>query len=284
MPGLWWFTGLAVIGAVLAIFTIYKKRRLCGLSAWLVFYLFATGITWVGEFIVLGLFGSYAYKPGVFADPWAENLLGHMILNSTLWPGTAVLVAGFRLGYGWIALISGGYVLVEWLFLKLAIYEQHWWRYYMTAGTVVLFLVIARYWFTLMNEKRHGWPRFATLFFAMLVVIHLPNPLLLLAGKQYYNAGLAANLVLSSTLFSFCYHSAEAFLAVTFFTLGRYWKLVPFVTAVAGQTFLAARHILVFRGGWNLYCLLLVYLLGLGICLLLEKYVLRPPAIFRRFR
>lgn len=85
------------------------------------------------EFIVLGLFNGYAYKTGIFTSPWAENILGHLILNSTLYPGTAILVAAYSLGYGWISLITVIYLLLEYLFLKLGIYEHHWWQYYMTA-------------------------------------------------------------------------------------------------------------------------------------------------------
>lgn len=217
MSNLFWHNCLAFLGLALAIFTAYKKRRLASLSTWVVFYLFATGITWVGEFTVLGLFNSYAYKPGLYADPWAENLAGHLILNSTLWPGTAMIVAGYSLGYGWLGLISGAYVLTEYLFLHFGMYEQHWWRYYTTVGTVLLFLSIAKSWFPLMNERRSRLVRFLTLYFAMLVVIHLPSPLLLLWEKQYYEVGLHENLVLSSTLFSFCFHLVMALLAVAFF-------------------------------------------------------------------
>ena len=134
---------------------MYQKRHLTELSTWIVFYLFATSITWLGEFTVLGLFNSYAYKPGVFNDPWAK-LSSHLILNSTLWPGMAILVLAYSLGYKWICLFSAGNVLIEYLFVKFGMYEQHWWKYYMTAGAVVLFLTITKKWFC-NNESRATW-------------------------------------------------------------------------------------------------------------------------------
>ena len=106
MASIYWYCLLAIIGLGIAAFTIYKKRNIAKLSTFLVFFLFATCVTWIGEFIVLGLFNSYAYKTGVFTDPWAQNLLGHLILNSTFYPGTAILVAAYSLGYGWISLIN----------------------------------------------------------------------------------------------------------------------------------------------------------------------------------
>lgn len=100
MSNLFWYNFLAIIGVGIAAFCMYKKRGRTEFSTWIMFYLFALSITWLGEFTVLGLFNSYAYRPGVFPDPWAENLVGHLILNSTLWPGTAVLVVAYSLGYG----------------------------------------------------------------------------------------------------------------------------------------------------------------------------------------
>ena len=106
MSSIFWYCLLAIIGVEVATFTVYKKRDIAKFSTFLVFFLFATCVTWIGEFVVLGLFNSYSYKTGIFTSPWAQNLLGHLILNSTLYPGTAILVAAYSLGYGWISLIT----------------------------------------------------------------------------------------------------------------------------------------------------------------------------------
>jgi len=122
MASITWYCLIASIGVVMAAFTIYKKRDVAKVSTYLVFYFFATCVTWIGEFTVLGLFNSYAYKPGIYTDPWAENILGHLILNSTFYPGTAIFVAAFSLGYGWISLMTVFYLLIEYWFLKLGLY------------------------------------------------------------------------------------------------------------------------------------------------------------------
>lgn len=278
MSALFWFNCLAVIGVCIAAFASYDKRYRTELSTWLVFYLFATSITWLGEFVVLGLFDSYAYKPGVFANPWAENIVGHLILNSSLWPGIAVAVVAYRLGYGWTSVIAAALLTVEYLFVRAGFYEQHWWRYYMTAAALVLFLAIAKAWFPLMNERRHGLPRYITLFFAAFVIIHLPVPLLLLYGKQYYSAALAEDMYRSSTIFIMVYNLAEAAAVMFFLCLDKWlWKLAPYVLAFGGHIFLAAGNILVVQDGWRLEYTLLIYAVTLTICLLMEKYTLRPP-------
>lgn len=248
------------------------------------FYLFATSLPWLGEFIVLGLFNSYAYKPGIFANPWLENIVGHLILNSMLWPGAAVLVVGYRLGYGWISLITAAFLLAEYLFLKLGIYEQHWWRYPMTAVTLVIYLTISKKWFPIMNEKRRGLIRFITLYLAAIVIIHLPIPLLLFYGKQYYSVGIAQDMYRSSTIFILFYQMAETLVVMFFFFLEKwFWKLVPYVISLAGQIYLASRNILIIQDNWSLLYSLLLYVITLTLCLLMEKYTLRP-SISRNLR
>jgi hypothetical protein len=277
MSNLFWYNCLAVIGVGTAALSIYKKRYLTEFSTWIVFYLFATSITWLGEFTVLGLFNSYAYKPNVFSDPWAENLLGHLILNSNLWPGMAILVVAYSLGYKWICLLSTGNVLIEYFFVKFGMYEQHWWHYYMTAGAVILFLVIAKKWFSIINRKRYGFPRFITLYLAAVVIIHLPFPLLLLLGKQHYSVNLTDNLYRSSIIFILSYHLAEAFIIVAFSYLNTwYWKWMPLIISSAGQIILANKGILIFQGGWSLLYTILICALCVTTCILLEKYTLKP--------
>ena len=189
MPNLFWYIYLAFFGIAMTAFAIYTKKNI-RISTFVVFYLFATGITWIGEFIALGIFNGYAYKPGLFTDPWAENLAGHLILNSTLWPGAATLVAAYSFGYGWISLITAFFIFSEFLFMKLGIYEQHWWKFYMSIIIVVIFLNVAKKWYTKINQTYGRLTRAITYFFVWLVILHLPFPLLLLSHKQYYNVGL----------------------------------------------------------------------------------------------
>ena len=74
IASIYWYSLLAIIGLGIAAFTMYKRRNIAKLSTFLVFFLFATCVTWIGEFVVLGLFDSYAYKTGIFPSPWAQNL------------------------------------------------------------------------------------------------------------------------------------------------------------------------------------------------------------------
>lgn len=278
MASIYWYCLLAIIGLGTAAFTIYKKRNIAKLSTFLVFFLFATCVTWIGEFIVLGLFNSYAYKTGIFTDPWAQNLLGHLILNSTFYPGTAILVAAYSLGYGWISLITVIYLLMEYLFLKLGIYEHHWWKYYMTGLAIFIYQVFTKVWFIKLNEMQHRMLRNITFYFVGFVILHYPIPIILLLGKAYYNVNWVQDMYLSSTMFIFTYQLIEAFFMVLFVCVLEkwFWKLVPFLIALVGQSVLASMNILIFQNGWNLFYVILIYFIGIATFILIESYSLNP--------
>lgn len=184
MPNLFWYICLAIIGVGIAAYTIYKKRDIYKVSTLLVFYLFTASLTWIGEFTVLGLFNSYAYKTGLFVDPWAQNLLGHLLINTTLYPAAAIVMVAYSLRYGWMFSVAAFFTLLEYLFVNLRIYEQHWWRYYMTFIAVIIFLSIFHKWFARMNQRCYGLTRAITFFFVAMIIIHIPAPVLLLLGKQ----------------------------------------------------------------------------------------------------
>lgn len=276
MSPLFWYNCLGAIGIAITAFTLYKKKNQTKLSTWLVFYLFATSLTWIGEFIVLGLFNSYAYKPCIFQNNWLENLTGHLILNSTLWPGTAILTVAYGLRYRGVLLITATFLLLEYLFLQWGIYEQHWWRYPMTAAAIILYLAILKKWFPLINNVPHRIIRSITLYFAAFVIIHLPAPLLLLYGKQYYSMNLSLDMFRSSIIFILLYQLAETWVVIFFFCRDKwFWKAVPYATSIAGQIYLANKSILIIQDDWNLHYTLLLYTITLTLCLLMEKYTLK---------
>jgi hypothetical protein len=282
MPNLFWYICLTFIGIGSTTYTIYKKRDIYKVSTLLVFCLFTASITWIGEFIVLGLFNSYAYKPGLIADPWAQNLLGHLLINTTLYPAAAIVMVAYSLRYGWILLVATVFTLIEYLFVNLRIYEQHWWRYYMTFIAVVIFLSIFHKWFTKMNQKRYGLTRAITFYFVAMIVIHIPAPVLLLIGKQYYQISfvnnLFNNLYLSSIIIIFFYHLIEAFLLVLFTCILKKWylKLLPVIISIVVQSIFVKMNILIIEHSWNLLYTLFIYEIFIVAFILIEKYTLKP--------
>lgn len=282
MTSLLWYICLTAAGVGIAVFAMYAKRYEFRMSTLVAFYLFTSSITWFGEFLVLGVLDAYAYKPGISADPWAENLTGHLFLNASMFPAAAILLVTHSLGYLGSALIIAAFLLPEYLFVKLGIYEQHWWKYYMSVINTAAFLIIARKWFTKMYPARYDIPRLLTFYFIGFLIIHTPAPFLLLMGKQHYSLDLVNkivdNMYRSSIIFIFSAHMLEAFLLVLFVcVLGRwYWKLVPLAISAVFQSILAKMNILVFTEGWKLIYTISIYSLFIITFILVEKYTLRP--------
>lgn len=281
MKNILWYICLAIIGVCSAAYAIYKKRHIYKITTLLVFYIFAASLAWIGEFIVLGLFNSYAYKTGVLSDTWAQNLFGHLILNTTLYPAAAIVMVAFSFRYGWISFVAAFFTLIEYLFVKLGLYEQHWWRYYMTIITVVTILSIDNKWFVKITKRCHGSTRAITFYFVAMLIIHIPAPILLLLGKQYYRINLInnlfVNLYLSSIIIIFFYHLIEAFLLVlcTCILKKWYWKVMPFIISIVAQSLFVKMGILIIGNGWNLVYTLFFYEIFIAIFILIEKYTLK---------
>jgi len=277
-----WYACLAAIYISIAVVAIYKSRHKYKVSTLIMFYLFTTCITWIGEFIVLGIFDSYAYKPGISSDPWLENLAGHLFLNASMFPASAILVITYSLGYPGYSIIIAGFILAEYVFVHLGIYEQHWWRYYMSGINTAAFLIIARKWFTVITPPKRNVPRLITFYFIGFLLVHIPSPFLLLMGKQYYSLDivdkLVGNMNRSSIIIIFSYQLIIAALMVYFVCVldKWYWKLLPFAITILSQSFFYLAGILVIQSGWKLIYTILLYMLGPAVFILLEKYILRP--------
>lgn len=277
-----WYIGLALISVVITINIIYKKRSIYAISTFVVFYLFTSTITWIGEFTVLGIFDSYAYKTGLFQDIWAQNLLGHLLLNATMFPAAAIAVVTYSLEYKGMAFISVIFVLAEYIFVKLGIYEQHWWRYYMSVINVIAFMIISKKWFYKMNRERYGLTRAITFYFAAFIFIHIPAPVLTLLGKLHYQLSFVNNIFgnfyRSSIMVSFTYHLIITGIFVYCVCILKkwYWKMIPYMISIVIPTIFAKVHILVISDDWRLIYYIIIELISITAFILLEKHALIP--------
>lgn len=277
-----WYCCLAIGSFLPALYVIYKKRKVNSVSTMIVFYLFATGITWVGEFTVLGVFNSYAYKTDLLTSPWAQNLIGHLLLNTTMYPAAAVIMVSYSLRYRWTFVVTAIFVLIEYLFYRLGLYDHHWWKYYMSVITVFLFILISRTWFYKMNQDRRGVTRATVFFFVAMVIIHYPAPVLLLLGKFQYRMDfidkLVNDLYRTSIIITFIYHLLESFFLVYVACIlkKRIWKVLPFILSPAVQILFVRFNILIIKGEWKLIYTIMIYEFFIALFFLVEKYTLKP--------
>ncbi|HEX9060455.1 MAG TPA: hypothetical protein VF941_09770 [Clostridia bacterium] len=274
MPNVFWYYCIMVIGIGLIIFTMYKKKNVIEYFS---FFLSASALAYLCEVIILFVFSSYEYKPGLFSDPIAESIFGHLVCNGFYWGGFSLLVAAFSLRYYWILLISVLFTLTEVLFLKLGIYTHHWWRLYMTGLCTTVFLLFVKKWFSMVKEKKHEFVRYFTFYFTSWLLLLGPSVILLIAGKQHYGIGLVPNMYRDDILFDAPYHLILAFSYIFFvnFLKKFYWKFAPLIFIVLSDFILMKMNILRFQNGWNLFYLAQLRYLCLALYIVLEKHSLR---------
>ena len=67
------------------------------------FFLASAAVDYLLEVVVLFVFRSYNYRPGLFPDPIAEDIFGHLLCNGLFWGGFIMLVSAlFRCAFiGW---------------------------------------------------------------------------------------------------------------------------------------------------------------------------------------
>lgn len=282
MKNIYWYIGLAVLGIGSAIFTVYKNRRRYKVSNLIAFYLFMAGFVWICEFLVLGLFNSYSYKTGLFENIWAQNLLGHLLLNTTLYPSAAIISALSKRRSLTLVFLVVFFTVTEYIFLKLDLYVHHWWRYYMTVITVVISMRLATKWFDKLQNGCHGFARAATFFFIALLIVHFPAPILLLLGKQYYQLNIINNyfddLYQSSIIFIFSYHLLESIVLVLITCIFKkhYLKILPFIISVIAQCIFLSLNLLIVKDDWHIASTLILYEVFIGVFLMIEKKTLKP--------
>lgn len=282
MQNLFWYICLAFIGVVSVSYTIFKSKDIYKVSTLLVFYLYISGFTWICEFIVLGVFNSYSYKTGFFVDVWKQNLLGHLMLNTTLYPAASIVVVTHSRKYIWIAFFSAFFTFMDYLCVNAGVYQHNWWRYYMTTITVIILLLIANKWFVKMNHGCYGLTRAITFYFVAMIIIHTPAPILMLMGKQYYYVSLInnlfGNLYRTSIAIIFFYHLIEAFLLVVFTCILKkwYWITLPFIISIVCQSIFFKMGILVLKDRWNLIYILFIYEIFIASFIIIEKHTLKP--------
>ncbi len=279
MPNIFWYYGLIVIGTVIIVYTAYKKRSVTDLFS---YFVFATAWSWVGEAVILFALNAYAYKPGLYTDPFAENIIGHIIANTALWASTAIWVMYFQPSYPWIGLISIAFMPIEIVFLKADAYDHYWWHTYMTGIATFIFMAAMKKWYSIVNKKRHKFPRIITFWTIAWIILQTPTSVLMLFGKQFFHVNWVENTYRDSTLFSgFLYHVCMAiiFIFCIYIPKKRYWNVVPFFILLLGDVILINMKILVFYEDWKLSYLIYIRAASVLFFILMEKFTLRQVKV-----
>lgn len=271
MPGYFYYAILAVIGTAGAVIVIRNNKEHAKL---LTFFFFSMIAADCGEVLVLIFLNGYSYKPGLFGNSFREQIYGHILPNSTLWPATAILVASYALRIKWILVITFVYMLLDILFVRVGIYEHHWWKLWMTGAAIFTYCILMRFWYQKLEDRRFVFLRWITFDFTLFALTFVPFIPLLLTERQFYIIGIYEDIFKDSVVFAFLYHLVTAGICVLIICNVNKWylKLAPVLVYIVCDSVFAALGVLQFKGGWNIYGLILVHILSMSLFVILEKH------------
>jgi hypothetical protein len=160
MQGSFWYLALVVIGSIIVATTYWKSRNKYTFILWFSM----SGVCFFIESILHTLLRAYEFFPRFIPDKYADSIWGGIISDLFVLPAAAVLIGVFQLGLGWIIVISGMIAGIEELFLRLGIYEQHWWKTSYTFISIILLFYLAKVWFLRLNLPHGRSLTFLTMF------------------------------------------------------------------------------------------------------------------------
>lgn len=162
-----WFIllGITIIIELILIFIkVRNKKRILAL------YITISGIVFAFEITITAVLHAYQYLPKILPQkPFDDGIIGNYFSQFSV-ATTTLLIAVYKLKYYWYLLFAAAYALIETLFLKLKIYEQYWYRTWMTvAGLLLLFWIGEKIYRS--GSKRIGNALFYSYVFLGLITL-----------------------------------------------------------------------------------------------------------------
>lgn len=140
-----WYLLLGVITIGQIIYTLYHSENR---SRSFAFYLTIVGPPLFLETMVLIFFDAYVYYPMIIlntnVDPFNDVLVGNLFSQFGV-ASSALLIAVLRKPFYWNVVVAFLYCVVEELFKMINIYQQYWWKTWMTFIGLVIFFTLTKW-------------------------------------------------------------------------------------------------------------------------------------------
>ncbi|MDR6879244.1 hypothetical protein [Bacillus sp. 3255] len=210
---------VAVCTIALSVMLLHKRA----LSP-LILLLSYSGMIYVFEFFIFVLFHSYSYSPKIVGTSYYDNVLGAVFSNLISVPAAAAYVAVYQLSWRWIAFFAFAFGAIELSFLRLGIYEHHWWRTAYTIVSLIIFFRLARQW-PIWLSGRHQAIKFVTLVMFAWSVVATMIFVFALTNIRIYHVGIFEDPYHDDIFFSAMYGFVKALLLAVAVTVShRLWR------------------------------------------------------------
>lgn len=269
------FAVLALIALATLIFFIVRTK------SYLIVFLFLTyvGMIYVFEYIILILFNSYTYYPRMLPDPYMDSMLGAFISNFLTVPTAGLAMVIYRLRFRWTIVFTYLMAVIEWLFMRLGIYEHHWWRLSYSFVAFIFFFWLVGFWARRV-EKGNRLFQYVSLLMFSLSVLNTLAFLRMLVNIGIFQPGLFDNPSRDDVAFTVPY----ALLKAIFLANAVYWTRRLRWTFAAVAALLAIHYILIrtgilklFISPWTYWPLYITSVLVGAVLILLAMRLLRRP-------
>ncbi|MDP4089888.1 MAG: hypothetical protein Q8930_11540 [Bacillota bacterium] len=255
----YWYLGLAVFSSLLLIFICSQR----GIVDSLLQFLIMAECAYLIEAVIYIFLGSYLYHPKIINyNAYYDSHMGALTSNLFVIPGLAALIATFDLGIIWILLIIGVLAMIEFLFIKLNIYTQIWWKISYTSAGLLLYFPLTKIVYKQILHPLRGFKHSLFLFLCIGPIIGTLHFLpVILFSSRTYSVGWYKDISYDTSAFGVLFYICSTVLQVLMVKIS--WKrkwikyiLVTLILAVA-NILLKEAGILHSQIWWDLwfYCL-----------------------------
>ncbi|QKS47774.1 hypothetical protein HUB94_25830 (plasmid) [Paenibacillus cellulosilyticus] len=247
---------LIFLSVVTLIYAFYYARTYITL----VWFLALAGLIYVFEFVILVLFNSYVYYPKLIDNAYLDSMFGAFVSNFCAVPVAGITIITFRLRFVWFIVSALFFIGVEWLFLRLGIYEHHWWRLSYTFVLIIVFFWLSRYWAsqTVLGSKLF---RYLSMVLFSVSLCDSLGFAMSLAGTCAFHIGLFANPTRDDIFVRFLFIMATSLILAStiFITTSLRWITAALAVVTAIQITLYAAGIMrIYISLWLFYPIFMI--------------------------
>lgn len=273
-----WYLGLSFISLNLILYVIYKKK-------WrgLFLLLIMIQIAYLIETVIYIFLGSYEYRPQIIKhSAYYDSNLGALASNLLAVPALATLYSAFHLSKKWYFLFILFLAAVEWLFVKLHIYFQYWWRTEYTIIGLFGYLFVAKVLYPRLTFPVQGWSRTLFLFLCTAPVVGTFHiiPIMFFLNRDYV-PGWFEDQAHDTTAFASIYYLAGTFLILGVLKLRRINRRMKYTLLAVIFLFilitLQKTDLLVIHASWDPWYYLLFPLIAFRIAEVFNQRMSNPP-------
>lgn len=266
---------LSILAVSIFIFLLFRTKSYLTVMLFLAY----VGMIYIFEYVILVCFNSYTYYPNMLSDPYMDNLMGAFISNFLTVPTVALIMVIYHLRFRWAIVFSLLMTGIEWLFLKLGIYEHTWWRLSYSFIAFTFFFWLVTFWARKVKEGIRLFHYVSLLMFSLSVLNTLAFGRML-ANIGVFQPGFFDNPTRDDVAFTVPY----AFLKALLLANAAYWtKKLRWTFAAVGvmlviHYFLIRAGILkVFISPWRYWPIYITSCLVGAVLILLAMRLFRRP-------